>query len=282
MYKKLVLSLFLILSIFSSIEASPEVDVIADQLILDLLASDNFSNTLIHYNYDDKTYPIRLIHNPNKVSLFGEKGKILQPISKQLIVMANLPVQLTWHLDKILPNHIDNNDKIVDLRNIFNETKYDLLEPVYIATTIDDPLNTEILARILSSNKFQNKILYYQLDGEYYRIRVLYNPENLSFKTYRKYRLDFQPSRDFGLSWEKKYAIVADKKAPKELIDFLSQCLNCSWREWYFNFDIRDGSKVRYSTSEGSGAAQITRTYELDTFFDWMGDFILVDKPSTN
>ncbi len=255
-----------------------EFDATADQQILECLSSDEFSNMMISYHFGRYTYPLCVIHNPNKELLMGDKGDFSEPITSEIIAISYLPVEVMWHLQRMFPM-LKNEYKefIVNLSGNEHPNKYKFLKPVYVAVDIDDSYNNEILTKTLSSSKFENAVLYYQLDNEYYRVRVLYNPQEHAFKTSKKFRLDhFKPAEDFYLNWSKKYGIAVDKKAPQNLIDYLSQYLNCSWSDWYFNFGVYNGTYIEYTKGENFGPNhQLYTTYQLDTYFNWMGDFVI-------
>lgn len=272
MVKTFFVSIVFFLFSFQAIEAIT-FDSEADLRILECLASENFSNTLINYRFYGYNYPIRLIHNPNKEPLFCDHKGFSKPLYAELIVIAELPYDVRRHLSDMFPNFDNESDGfIISLMGLENApSKYGFLKPVHIATTSDDYLNNEILTGILSSNTFINEVMYYQLDGEFYRIRILYNPTGQTFKSGKKFHLP--PVTEIFLNWDKKYGIAADKKAPKDLIDYLSQFLNCSWREWYFDFGVYNGSYVEHREVYVYAGGTITTTYQLDTYFNWMRDF---------
>jgi hypothetical protein len=121
------------------------------------------------------------------------------------------------------------------------------------------------------SASFVNQVIYYYLDNQYYQVRLLHNLERRTLSATKKFRLTPNSSlRNFSFPWNKKYAITVDRKATKELIDYLRAFLgHLSYWDWYFNFSLENGSYVIYQIQSGN----VTTAYYLDTWFNYTESF---------
>lgn len=261
--------LFLTYSLFSfgNVQA---LDLEQDQQIISIMSSDEFANVLIYYHFEDKEYPLRIIHNPKREILWG--NNLLHPTSTPLMLIADFPILLTHHLEKlILELRGNSEDCYFSLKYETPEQGWDLIWPVYIAESINDPINDEIIRDTFNSIDFVNRVIYYHLDNKYYQVRLLHNPEERKFTAIKKFRLEPNQSlQNFSFSWKKKYAIAVSEKAPKELINHFSGFLkHLSYWNWYFNFNLENGTYVTYSFNSGN----ITTTYNLDTWFYYTESF---------
>lgn len=133
----------------------------------------------------------------------------------------------------------------------------------YVGTTIEDTNIDEEILKDFSSETFVNKVYAYRLEGELYLVRILYNPQGETYKATRNYNLWGKGRTDISITWDKKYGIITDRKAPQELIDHLVALADSSWMEWWFNFTLKNGNLVHYVEESYS----YTSTWDLDTWF---------------
>ena len=248
-------------------------DVEAEQHIFNCIHSTEFCNLTIYYRFEDREYPIEILCNPKGEALWGCNA-FLVPISSSLIMIADLPFDLVHHLEELFEElRSDEDAAYIDLKGFSSDMNLTSLHPVFIAERIDDP-NLDLLVReVFNSTIFVNEVFYYYLNGKYYQVRILYNPEGRSFSATRRFRLGAGNALTaYTLSWDYKYGIIVDEPAPKKLIDHLSALVPASWWEWYFNFQIHNGSDVCYVTQTYGYNETITTTHYLDKWFDYTSD----------
>ncbi len=269
MKTKLWLLLLLIFCFFSSVNARAS-DLEKDQQIISIMSSDQFVNALFYYQFEDHQYPLRIIHNPKGEMLWG--NDLLTPTSLSLMLIADTPIPLAHHLeDLVLELRGSYEGCYFSLKQENPERDWDLIWPVYIAKSVNDSINDEMVQNTFNSASFVNRVIYYDLNNKYYQVRLLHNPEGQNFSASKRFRLEPHDSlRSFSISWNKKYAIAVDKKAPKALIDHLSTFLrHLSYWDWYFNFSLENGTYVEYWIQSGN----MTTTYSLDTWFNFTESF---------
>jgi hypothetical protein len=262
-----------LLNFFSVLQAQ-DYDVDADQEILDCLYSAEFSNALIPYVFEGYNYEVRVIHNPAQEQLWAEGYG--DPISCQCILTSprNLPFGLELHLENLVYESFGKNKKVLrDLGGIrsFSDKTYAALRPVYVAKTIADKHCDEVVKEAFNSETFTHLLLHYHLNGKYYHVRILHNPQGMNFTASKQVVLEFGKSAQvMTMNWNYKYGIVVDKQAPQELIDHLSALTNASWYDWYFNFNVYNGTAVEYREYTTFGLDVLETTYYLDSWFDYL------------
>lgn len=244
------------------------LDLEKDQQILDILTSNEFINVVIDYEFEETNYPIRIIHNPTKEVLWGKR--LTEPTTASLIMIANTSIALERYLeDLVLELRGTYDDSKLILRNgypLSSKFGWNTTKPIHLATSLDDTLNEAILANIFFSSEFQNKVIYYQLNGEFFQVRLLHNPEGKTFTETRRYNLNNYGVTDLQLEWKNKYAILIDKNAPKALTNHLSKALqHLSYWDWFFNYTFSNATKVQFRWSN--------YTWDLDTWFDLTENF---------
>lgn len=257
-----------IFSIFSSINVQA-LDLEKDQQIISILTSDEFSNSLIDYEFEGNKYPLRLIYNPKKETLWGRH--LSTPTSVSLMMIADVSIPLARHFeDIILELRGSYDDSYFSLKDEKPEKGWDSVRPVHIAESINDSINDEIMESSFHSTTFAHQVIYYHLKNRYYQVRILHNPEGRTFSATKKFRLEGRSLQEFSISWNKRYAIFVDEKAPKELINHLSASLkHLSYWNWYFNFSLENGTDVEYCEHFGD----TTITYYLDSWFNYTENF---------
>lgn len=254
--------------LFSNIQAEI-FDLEAEQQIFDCLRSKEFSSMTVRYRFEGDEYPIEIVHNPNKEYLWNDER--LAPTALALMIKADLPFRLIRHLEDLFDElGTEQADSHIDLKG-FSTENFTLLHPVSIANKIDEP-DARVRAAF-SSTVFTNEVFYYYLEGKYYKVRILHNPEERSFSATKRYRLALdRPAADYTISWKYKYGIIVDEQAPQELIDHLAELAQTSWWDWYFNFKIYNGSYVEYKEHNYGFNSTTTTTYYLDTWFNFTDD----------
>lgn len=266
-----VLAVF-IFSIFTSVDVQA-LDLEKDQQIVDALTSGEFVNELINYQFEGNDYPIRIIYNPKEESLWGKK--LSSPTTLSLIMIADVPIPLARRLEDLVLEILGSyEDSHIALKDGTPKIGWDSVQPVYIAESINDPINDEIIHNTFNSATFVNKVIYYHLDNDYYKVRLLHNPELKSFSATKKIKLKSKESDNYSITWNKKYAILVDKKSPQILIDILEASLNhLSYWNWYFNFTLKNGSYVTYEEQSHGYNSTTTTTYSLDSWFNYTESF---------
>ncbi|HMN26448.1 MAG TPA: hypothetical protein PKE38_18215, partial [Ignavibacteriaceae bacterium] len=268
MKKNYALLLVLIFSFFAFMHVQGK-ELENDQNIVSILNSDEFVNTLINYQFEGNQYSIRLIYNPKKETLWG--NHLSTPTSLSLILIAKAPILLSRHLEDLVLEQLGTFNGCYFSLNYGVPKNWELIWPVHIATDLKDLINDEIVQNTFLSANFENRIIYYFLENQYYQVRLLQNPEKRKFSATKKFRLETDfPLRNYSFSWDKKHAIIIDKNAPQELINHLSSFLgHLSYWDWYFNFSLANGTYVEYVIDSGS----YTTTYKLDTWFNYTESF---------
>ncbi|MBA2367553.1 MAG: hypothetical protein H0V82_00835 [Candidatus Protochlamydia sp.] len=270
MRTKFFLLAILFFNIFSAFNVYC-ADLEKDQQIISLLTSNKFNNTLIFYPDDEgNEHPIRIIYNPKEEMLWG--SFLYYPTKSTIIMIADLSIPLARHFeDLVLEQRGSFEGAEFLLKNETAEEGWDTIRPVHIAENIVDSINDEIIQNVFNSVDFVNQVIYYQLNDEYYQVRLLHNPEEKTFSAKKNFSLIAGgPVYSFKFSWNKRYGMMLDKRAPKELIDHLSACLShLSYYDWYFNFSLENGTYFEYVRTTGN----ITDSYSLDTFFEFTDSF---------
>lgn len=252
-------------------------DRAAELQILDCIQSREFSNTTIYYPFNGHQYPVLIIHNPQHEYLWG--NNFSTPTTTSLLMIADLPLDLLRHLeDLIMDLYLDPDDYYIDLRGHTAFNTIAPLHPVYIADRINDPVLEPFIREVFSSTTFVNQVFYYYLDNNYYKVRLLHNPEGYTYKATKRFRLEPHfPVKDYTISWSYRYGIAVNQPAPQELLDYISNLVNSSYWDWYFNFEVFNGTYVGYSVHDIGVFADTTTTYSLDTWFNYTENLRLAE-----
>jgi hypothetical protein len=236
------------IGIFPSLSAEVFFDLECDRQIIECLNTPEFSNSVIDYRISKlEVYSIRIIHNPKEEMLWG--GYLYVPICAEFVTISNLPRSLNHLVKDLILTSGNPANSHIDLREISDTSlseAYDI-HPVFISEQIAEPICDTFAKNTFSSSKFSKQLLYYHLDGKYYQVCILHNPERLSFSSttnFGNYPGTFLST--FGIYWNKKYAIMVDEKAPQQLIDHLFNLANPSYWDHFFNFSIENGTWAEY------------------------------------
>ncbi len=244
---------------------SDEFDFDADQKILHCVNSSGYSNALIQYHFNNKIYPLAILHNP-QTQLLWNYG-LMFPESWPLAIVGNLPLQLVSHLQYLIPQLQDDERCYFDVKEVGAISPEFLvsLRPIWLALKVDDPICDDLIQQAFESEDFVNQVFHYLLEDNYYKVRIIHNPKGLTFSSVRKYQLEsWMDAKEYRISWSHKYGIIVDYEAPKALIDHLSKLTDASCWDWYFNFKIFNGTYAECKSGD--------YVYTLDTMFDLTQD----------
>lgn len=247
-------------------------DTAAETQILDVLRSEKFANAKIDYQFEEQIYPLYIIHNPQNEMLWTEGFSDTE--NWTLALVGNLPLELVAHLKDLIPSIKSEKNSYVDLRGAgeIEPKLFSELKPIYVAKEIVDPQTDAQVKEAFSSKVFVNKVFHYELKGEPYKVRILHNPQGLKLSAKRAFSVDGGPQRGYSISWDYRYGIIVDYEAPQALIDHLSKLTNASWWNWYYNFQIHNGTEVTFQKKESGILTTLTTTYYLDSWFNFTSD----------
>ena len=147
------------------------------------------------------------------------------------------------------------------------------MPPIAVSEQIDDPAFDAEIKDAFQSSDFVNKIFNYCLGDKCYKVRIIHNPEEVTFTAVKQFRLEYGDEvKNYSIDWSYKYGILTDVEAPQDLIDHLSQFTNASWWDWYFNFKVCNGTFVEFQKWQSFGQYTRVTTYSLAPWFDYMND----------
>jgi len=232
----------------------------ADLEISNLFTEQTFRKLSLKYEWNGVTYPVHVLHNPVRDTLYcNELKKPVKWAFAITIDYSSYPLSLANHLKSIIPNELlKDSDSVIDVadrvsyRRKNSVSLYTNLHPITLFNKIDNPdFDVEILD-FFNSSQLARKALYYELDGNFYRVYLIFNPEKLTLRA----TLSFDTSENGRLShtasWNSKIGIFVDKKAPQELIDHLSHLVEFSWWDSYWNMSIHNGDRISVTRQDGS------------------------------
>lgn len=224
----------------SPIEEAPQVDVVdaveldsIDQEICDLFQSQEFKKLTVQYLWEDQSYGLTFIYNPKRDPLFCEP--LLELIKSPLIISIDdtYPVSLADHINSLIPV-----DLFYDFNGNYLNGLYSDLQPILPVYELENPNVDAEIETIFSSTALNKKNLYYHLNGEFYKVLLIHNPEKLPLQSVSRHAQ--------VITWNSKVGIFINKTAPKELLDHLSQLSGLSWWDAYWNLSIHNGDGVQF------------------------------------
>ncbi len=121
---------------------------------------------------------------------------------------------------------------------------YQDVHPILLLNQLENPDVDAEIKVLFVSNQLAKKSLYYELDGNFYRVFLIHNPEQLNltstlgFDTWDNGRLSHTST------WNAKMGIFVDKEAPQELIDHIAKSCELSYWDYYWNLSIHNGDTV--------------------------------------
>ncbi len=251
-------------------------DTESDQRIQSVINATEFNNTMVNYRHMNKTYEIYVVRNPHN-QLIWAVG-LSDPISCPLAIssLRYIPQELKWHIEDLIPDALKNSaDTLIDLsdRRKLMPSVYAGLHPIVYAERVDDPYFDADIRAAFSSIDCVNKVYHYYLNGRFYNVRIMHNPEVLYLTAKKTFTLSGR-ERSMEVPFNYKYGLFTDRVAPQELIDHVSSLITgISYWDWYFNYQIQNGTLVQYEERDylGANTTRIT-TYDLDTWFEFLED----------
>jgi hypothetical protein len=264
------LTLFISIFCLNSALQSETYDWRAEEQIEAIIRSPEFSNSVIEYHFNGSTYPLTIIHNPNHENLMEKSGS--DPITIGLVISADMPITLSNYLERKLFFQwgIKEYDAVVDLKGRYSLEFLTGYHPVPIAERIDDPDFDARIKEAFHSSDFTNQVFYYHLDGIYYRIRIIHNPEKAKYFATKNFRLEKNgPVKAFTIRWGFRYGIIVDKPVSQKLIDHLSALAEASNWDWCFSFKVRNGTYVQHEKTSYGFFTDTTTTWDLDTWYEF-------------
>lgn len=256
--------------IFQEVTEIDEKDSDNTQKIRDLFEEQTFGKLSLDYEWEGETYPVHLVHNPMREPLLcnGLSNPVRWPFA-MTIAASTYPLSLANYLKNLVPDELlRDSDSVIDVANWVNYYRkysifvYTALHPIVILNEIENPdVDVEILT-FFTSDQLVRKSLYYQLDGNFYKVLIIHNPEKLKLKSTLSFDTMESGRLSHTVNWGSKIGIFVDKKAPQELIDHISKLYELSWWDSYWNLSVHNGDKITIARSQGSW----TYTY---TPFSW-------------
>lgn len=245
----------------------------ADIEICNLFNEQNFRKLSLDYEWEGKSYSVHFVHNPLREALFCSELK--EPVRwpfAMTIAASKYPLSLANHIKSLVPQELlRDSDSIIDVADWVTYSRknsvsfYTTLHPITLLNSIENPdIDVEIIT-FFTSNQLARKSLYYELDGNFYRIFLIHNPEKLTLKSTLSFDTWEMGRLHHTVTWNSKIGIFVGKEAPKELIDHISQLYELSWWDGYWNLSIHNGDKIAITYSRGT--SQYTYTpYSWCTF----------------
>lgn len=226
----------------------------ADQRILELFQAQSFEKLSLDYKWEEKSYPVHFVYNPQRKHLFcNSLEKPVQWPFAMTIDASSYPLGLVHHLKSLVPNKLLNDpNSVVDMaQSIFLYTQkhhvslYKDLSPILLLTAIENPDVDAEIQTLFTSSQLTKKSLCYKLNGHYYPILLIHNPENQNLESTLSFDAFPHSSITHTVTWDKKIGIFAYNEAPQELIDHLSTLYELSyWDSFWNNLSIYNGDKV--------------------------------------
>lgn len=167
------------------------------------------------------------------------------------IAASTYPLSLANHLKSLVPHELlKDSDSVIDVADwiaYFRKNSvslYTTIHPITLLNRIENPdIDVEIL-NLFTSNQFARKSLYYELNGNFYGVFLIHNPEKLTLKSTFSFDTWESGHLSHTVNWNSKIGIFVDKEAPQELIDHISQLYELSWWDSFWNLSIHNGDKV--------------------------------------
>lgn len=226
-----------------------------DQRIYDLFTATTFKKLSIDYTWGEKSYLVHFVHNPMREFLFcSELSEPVQWPFAMTIETSSYPLSLAKHIKSLIPEDIKNDsDSVIDIADWVSYFRkhspslYKTLHPILLLNKIENSDIDIEIRKLFTSNQLIRKSLYYELDGDFYSVFIIHNPEKLNLKSTLGFDTWENGRLSYTATWNSKIGIFIDKKAPQELIDHISKLYDLSWWDNYWNLSIHDGDEVSVS-----------------------------------
>jgi hypothetical protein len=95
-----------------------------------------------------------------------------------------------------------------------------------------------------TSTQLARKFLCYELDGEFFNVLLIHNPNKLKLKSVISFNTQKHGLITSTLKYKKKIGIFVDKKAPKQLINHLLKLHHLSWWDRWRKLVVSNGDKI--------------------------------------
>lgn len=253
----------------------------ADEEICNLFNAQKFIKLSLNYEWKDKSYLVHFVYNPTREYLYCENEKLSRPV-QWLFAMAiensSYPRDLAIHLKTLIHKEfLTDTSSVIDIGDSeyftrkYPNSLYTSLEPTKLHKSIENidlDLETHDL---FISNQLVKKTLHFELNNNYSRIVLVYNPEELNLhattilNTWENGRLNHTQN------WSSKFGVFSEKKVSQELIDYVSNLLGVSWWDKMWNLSIHNGDKIEFQHNKHTSW---TYTYTYPWF-----DFIQKAQP---
>lgn len=221
-----------------AIQVSPEESSF-DREVGEFFKGQTFGKLSLNYPWEGESYPVYFVHNPMREALFcDELSKPVRWPLAMTIDAASYPLSLAAHIKSLVPSELlKDHDTVID-------SVYKNVRPILLLNQLENlDVDAEMKA-LFASDQLAKKSLYYELDGNFYGVFLIHNPERLNltstlgFDTWENGRLSHTST------WNSKIGIFVDKEAPQELIDHLAKSYELSYWDSYWNLSIHNGDKV--------------------------------------
>lgn len=231
-----------------------------DKEIKELFKSQTFQKLSLSYSWEGQSYPVYLVYNPLREAL--QASELEKPVRWPFVMTidaSSYPLSLAEHLKSLVPAELLNDsESVMDVAtwiHYFRENPvalYKDLQPITLLNSIVNPdVDTEI-QMLFHSEQLAKKCLSYELEGKFYHLLLIHNPEKLTLRVPIEFDTWKFGHISFTRSWSGKVGIFVDKEAPQALIDHLSQLYELSWWDSYWNLAIHNGDKITVYYNKGS------------------------------
>jgi hypothetical protein len=245
-----------------------------DQEIYDLFKEQTFRKLSLNYEWNGKSYLVHFLHNPMREPLLcSELSKPVRWPFAMTIAASEYPLSLANHIKSLVPHELlSDSNSMIDVASwvtYFRKNSvslYTTLHPITLLTRIENPDTDVEILNFFTSNQLAKKFLEYELDGKFYRVFLIHNPEKLILESTLSFDTWTHGFLSHTLNWSSKIGIFVDKEAPQELIDHISQLYELSWWDSYWNLSIHNGDKVSITYFNGS----IKYTYTPYSWYTFM------------
>jgi len=199
-----------------------------DHQIEDCLTSLSFQNRVFSYSYDYRSYEVRIVHNPDQLTL--KIGDTTSSSAFMIISKGPVPEQLMAHLQRLAESLVgETAPSFISNQTVSSDFEvYAALTPVketprFLGPPIRNPFNSKIDQQIqncFSSDQFVNTVVTYPFKDRIYTLRIIHNPTEAELV-----------ADNVTSSCEWAFAILSDSFVPYELLDHLQALSHTRWDE---------------------------------------------------
>lgn len=257
-----------------TIDEVSKIEVYSDQAISDLFKAKSFQKLSLDYEWEGKKYPIHFVYNPLREPLMT--GELSRPFSwpfAMTIASSSYPLNLPKHIKSLIPSELlKDPESMVDVATWIRYYRtnpvsvYTTLSPVTFLNQIENPEIDAEIRELFHSQELAKKSLWYELDGNYYGVLLIHNPEKLNLYSKISFETNRHGNLNSTLHWSSKIGIFVNELAPQKLIDHITQLCELSWWDSTWNLSIYNGDKVSISHLDGDWKY----TYTPETWYTSM------------